>query len=196
MAFASITTIKSRTAVLGAENIDTDQIIAARFLTTTSQDGLGQYAFYDWRYMQDGTLKSDSPLNASDIQERRILVGGANFGCGSSREHAPWALLDFGFRAVISTDIADIFKNNALKNGLLAIEVDRETHEALLATPGVEIEIDLPVQLVRLSNGRTVPFEIEAFAKSCLLNGVDTLGALLAQSEAIAAYERRRTVEG
>jgi 3-isopropylmalate/(R)-2-methylmalate dehydratase small subunit len=186
-----ITVIRSRTAVMPSSNIDTDQIIPARFLTTTTRDGLGAALFADWRYGADGSPNPDFVLNRPEARGCEILVAGRNIGCGSSREHAPWALLDFGFRAVISTEIADIFRNNSLKNGLLPVVVDEATHAWLVANPGAEVEIDLPSTTLRLPDGRSVSFPVEAFARYCLMNGVDELGYLLKQADAIAAYERR-----
>jgi 3-isopropylmalate/(R)-2-methylmalate dehydratase small subunit len=186
-----ITTIHSRTVVLPASNIDTDQIIPARFLTTTTRTGLGKQLFSDWRYAPDGTPKADFVLNQPQATGCQVLVGGRNFGCGSSREHAPWALLDFGFRAVISTEIADIFRNNSLKNGLLPIVVDESTSDWLIANPGSEVSIDLEQATLQLPQGISVNFPIDPFARYCLLNGVDELGFLLQQQERIAAYEQR-----
>ncbi len=186
-----ITTIRSRTAVLPATNIDTDQIIPARFLTTTTRLGLGKQLFADWRYGPDGTPKADFLLNRPEAEGCRILVAGRNFGCGSSREHAPWALLDYGFRAVISTEIADIFRNNSLMNGLLPLVVDEATSRWLIENPGSEVTIDLDATSLRLPNGVEVQFPIDPFARFCLLNGVDELGFLLQQQERIAAYEAR-----
>ena len=186
-----ITVIRSRTAIMPSSNIDTDQIIPARFLTTTTRDGLGAALFADWRYGADGRPNPEFVLNRPEAQGCEILVAGRNIGCGSSREHAPWALLDFGFRAVISTEIADIFRNNSLKNGLLPVVVDEATHAWLVANPGAEVEIDLPSTTLRLPDGRSVSFPVEAFARYCLMNGVDELGYLLKQADAIAAYERR-----
>ena len=184
-----IRTIESRTAVLPFTNIDTDQIIPARFLTTTTKDGLGKQAFADWRYDASGAPNADFLLNKPEAHGCSILVAGRNFGCGSSRAHAPWALLDFGFRAVISTEIADIFRNNSLKNGLLPIVVDEPTHEWLMANPGAQVRIDLESNTLTLPNGKTATFPIEGFARYCLLNGTDELGFLLKQSDAIARYE-------
>ncbi len=189
----AITVIRSRTAVLPIPNVDTDQIIPARFLKTTSREGLGGHLFADWRYERDGSLKADFVLNRPEVTGCRILVAGHNFGCGSSREHAPWALLDHGFSAVVSTQIADIFRSNALKNGLLPVVVDAATHAWLLSHPGAEIVIDLESRIVGLPNGRSVPFPIETFARYCLLNGVDELGFLLSQQDRIAAYERAQS---
>jgi 3-isopropylmalate/(R)-2-methylmalate dehydratase small subunit len=187
-----ITTIRSRTVVLPSTNIDTDQIIPARFLTTTTRTGLGKQLFTDWRYNADGTPKPDFVLNRPEAQGCQFLVAGRNFGCGSSREHAPWALLDYGFRAVISTEIADIFRNNSLKNGLLPVVVDEATSRWLLEHPGAEIEIDLEACTLRLPGGVDVKFTIEAFARYCLLNGVDEFGFLLSKQPQIEAYERSR----
>jgi 3-isopropylmalate/(R)-2-methylmalate dehydratase small subunit len=186
-----ITVIRSRTAVMPSSNIDTDQIIPARFLTTTTREGLGTALFADWRYDAAGLLRPEFVLNRPEARDCQILVAGRNIGCGSSREHAPWALLDYGFRAVISTEIADIFRSNSLKNGLLPVVVDEATHGWLLANPGVEVEIDLGTTTLCLPDGRTLKFPVEAFARYCLMNGVDELGYLLAQGDAITAYERR-----
>ncbi|MEO1015341.1 MAG: 3-isopropylmalate dehydratase small subunit [Pseudomonadota bacterium] len=185
-----ISKITTRTIVLENENVDTDQIIPARFLTTTSRAGLGAHAFADWRYGEDGALKAESPFQEDARDSFGVLVAGHNFGCGSSREHAPWALLDFGFRAVISTKIADIFTGNALKNGLVPVEVDAATHADLMAQPGLEVTIDLEAMRVTTPNGGVnAPFKLEPFARRCLLDGVDPMGAILAQEGAIAAYE-------
>jgi 3-isopropylmalate/(R)-2-methylmalate dehydratase small subunit len=185
-----IRTFSSRTAVLPFTNIDTDQIIPARFLTTTTKEGLGKQAFADWRYDATGAPKTEFVLNRPEAAGCSILVAGRNFGCGSSREHAPWALLDYGFRAVISTEIADIFRNNSLKNGLLPIVVDEQTHAWLLQNPGASVTVDLQTATLTLPNDIAVEFPIEAFARYCLLNGVDELGFLLQQAEAIARYEQ------
>lgn len=188
-----IKSIRSRTVNLPTTDIDTDQIIAARFLTTTSQDGLGVNAFYDLRYNKDGSDNPDFVLNQPDAKGCEILVGGHNFGCGSSREHAPWALLDYGFKAVISTEIADIFRNNSLKNGLLAIIVDKDTHEWLLENPGEEVGIDLETSTMTLSDGKVVEFPMDGFARHCLLEGVDQLGFLQQQAGSIERFEERRS---
>lgn len=182
--------IVSRTAVLPSTDIDTDQIIPARFLRTTTRDGLGKHLFSDWRYNADGSDRSDFVLNQPQSRGCAVLVGGRNFGCGSSREHAPWALLDYGFRAVVSTEIADIFRSNSLKNGLLPIVVDEATHAWLLANPGAEVAIDLEASTLTLPDGRAVQFPVEPFARVCLLNGVDQLGYLLSKDAQISAYER------
>jgi 3-isopropylmalate/(R)-2-methylmalate dehydratase small subunit len=181
--------IESRTVVLARENVDTDQIIPARFLKTTSTKGLGKSLFSDWRYAQDGTPKPDFVLNRPESEGCQVLVAGDNFGCGSSREHAPWALADHGFRAVISTRIADIFKNNALKNGLLPVVLDAASHAKLLAAPGALVRIDVEAQTVTLPDGTSAPFPLDAFSKFCLMNGVDELGFLLEQEAVIAAHE-------
>jgi len=188
-------TLTSRTFVLTQESIDTDQIIPARFLTTTSRAGLGDFAFYDWRYDANGDLKRDAPLNQVNTDECAVLVAGDNFACGSSREHAPWALLDFGFRAVVSTSIADIFTSNALKNGLLPIAVDKETHARLLADPGGRVSIDLDACTLTAGNEPPVRFSVEPFARRCLLDGVDTLGHLLESVPAIEAFEHAHALE-
>jgi 3-isopropylmalate/(R)-2-methylmalate dehydratase small subunit len=182
--------IESRTVVLPYTNIDTDQIIPARFLTTTTKEGLGKLAFADWRYDAAGAPREDFVLNRPEAKGCSILVGGRNFGCGSSREHAPWALHDYGFRAVISTEIADIFRNNSLKNGLLPIVVDETTHQWLLEHPGANVRIDLESNSVTLPTGTRVGFVIEGFARYCLLNGTDELGFLLRQSDAITQFEQ------
>jgi len=187
-----ITTFRSKTVVLPMENIDTDQIIPARFLKVTSKVGIGKHLFADWRYNADGSLRPDFVLNQPEAAGASTLVAGDNFGCGSSREHAPWALVDFGFRAVISTSIADIFRNNALKNGLLPIVVDPSVHAQLLASPGAEITVSLEERSVRLPDGSTVTFAIDPFARYCLMNGVDELGFLLSQDAVITAFEQRQ----
>ena len=185
------TRLTSRTVVMPAADIDTDQIIPARFLTTTTRAGLGAHLFEDWRYDERGAPRTDFVLNRPESAGCRILVAGRNFGCGSSREHAPWALLDHGFRAVVSAGIADIFRNNSLKNGLLPVIVDEPTSAWLLAHPGAELTVDLAGATLALPNGTRVSFPIEAFAQHCLLNGVDELGYLLSRSREIEAFERR-----
>ena len=185
------TTLASRTAVLPGENIDTDQIIPARFLTTTTRSGLGERLFADWRYNEHGAPRAGFVLNQSAAAGCRILVAGRNFGCGSSREHAPWALIGYGFRAVISTEIADIFRNNALKNGLLPVIVEESIAAWLMAHPGTVVTIDVSHGTLALPDGRTASFPLEPFARHCLLEGVDELGFLLARSADIEAFERR-----
>ena len=193
---AHFTSLTSRIVPLPANDVDTDQIIPARFLKAISKDGMGDNLFADWRYNADGTPKKDFVLNKSEYNGAQILLAGDNFGCGSSREHAPWALTGYGFRAVISTSFADIFRNNALKNGLLPIIVDAETHRDLFdlaeESPRAEISIDLKTQTVTLPNGKKVSFPIDGFAKTCLLEGVDELGYLLNFEKQVAAYEAAR----
>jgi 3-isopropylmalate/(R)-2-methylmalate dehydratase small subunit len=184
--------LSSKTVLLPSENVDTDQIIPARFLKVTSKVGIGKHLFADWRYDAAGTPKPDFILNRPEALGATVLVAGDNFGCGSSREHAPWALYDYGFRAVISTSIADIFRNNALKNGLLPIVVDPPVHAKLLATPGATVKISLEEQTLSLEDGTTVKFPIDRFARYCLLNGVDELGFLLKQDAAISQFEAGR----
>jgi 3-isopropylmalate/(R)-2-methylmalate dehydratase small subunit len=178
---------------LATRDIDTDQIIAARFLTTTSSEGLGKYAFYDLRYDKDGNEKSDFILNQPAAEGCSILIGGNNFGCGSSREHAPWALLDHGFKAVISTEIADIFRNNSLKNGLLAIVIDTDSHKRLMASPGEEVLIDVESTTITLPDGQIIKFAMDGFARHCLLEGMDQLGFLQQSSDAIRSFEETRS---
>ena len=180
-------TIEARTLVLEQANIDTDQIIPARFLTTTAANGLAECAFADWRFDASGRERPDNPF--AQRADAEILVAGSNFGCGSSREHAAWALRDFGFRAVLSSEIADIFRANALKNGLLAAEVSPEAHQWLVANPGAQLRIDLQRCCLQLPNGDEHAFELDAFARHCLINGVDQLGYLLSREADIQAYE-------
>lgn len=189
-----ITEIRSRTAVLPLEDVDTDQIIPARFLRTTVREGLGENLFADWRYDSDGEKNASFVLNRPKAQGARILVAGRNFGCGSSREHAPWALLDYGFRAVISTEIADIFRNNSLKNGFLPVVVDAEIHGWLLENPGVELSLDVESRSLSLPDGRVTEFPLESFSRYCLLNGVDQLGFLLNHAGDISRFESRTGV--
>ena len=177
----------SKTLILPQKDIDTDQIIPARFLTVTTKEGFGEKAFYDWRYDEQGNHK-DSVLNKPETKAKKIIVAGHNFGCGSSREHAPWALTDYGFRAVISTEIADIFKSNALKNGLLPIIVSKKTHQKLIAHEQ-ELTIDLEAQAITCADGENIPFDVEPFAKICLLEGIDQLGYLLSKQDKIKKYE-------
>ncbi len=187
-----VRTIRSRTVVMSTTDIDTDQIIPARFLTTTTREGLGASLFHDLRYDENGGLKAGFPLNEPDADGRSILVAGNNFGCGSSREHAPWALLDYGIRAVISTEIADIFRNNSLKNGLVPVVVDPATLAWLLDNPGVELEIDVTSTMLTMPDGRSVEFPLDAFARHCLIEGLDQLGYLRSQLDAIEAFEEQR----
>ncbi|MCL4853778.1 MAG: 3-isopropylmalate dehydratase small subunit [Bryobacteraceae bacterium] len=191
-----LTPFESRLVPLPVDNVDTDQIIPARFLKTISKEGLGDQLFYDWRYDAAGTPKPDFILNQPQGKQGQILLAGDNFGCGSSREHAPWALTQFGFRAVVSTSFADIFKQNSLKNSLLPIVVPRDIHAALFelvsSDPAATIRVDLAAQKIVLPDGREVEFPVDAFAKHCLLEGVDELGFILQQEPAIARYEAQR----
>jgi 3-isopropylmalate/(R)-2-methylmalate dehydratase small subunit len=190
------TNFESRIVPLPINNVDTDQIIPARFLKTTSKQGLDQQLFFDWRYDDKGQPKADFILNRPEVRGAEVLLAGDNFGCGSSREHAPWALTQFGFRAVISTSFADIFRGNSLKNSLLPIVVPPDVHEALFAAvaknPDARVKIDLAAQKLTLPDGRTVEFPVDAFAKQCLLDGVDEMGYILKQDAAIAAFEAGR----
>jgi 3-isopropylmalate/(R)-2-methylmalate dehydratase small subunit len=187
-------TLTSRTIPLPRNDIDTDQIIPARYLKVTDKSGLAEGLFSSWRYLPDGSPNPDFPLNYPEYQGAQILVAGDNFGCGSSREHAPWALAGWGIRAVISTSFADIFRNNALKNGLLPVIVDEKTQKVLLElaedNPSAQVEIDLAAQRLTLQDGSMASFPIDPFSKTCLLEGVDQLGYLLKHEAQIAAYER------
>ena len=189
MTRAPIRLLTGRSVVLGVADVDTDQIIPARFLTGTTRDGLGRRLFADWRYRADGAPITEFALNRPEAQGATVLVAGDNFGCGSSREHAVWALADYGFRAVVSTRFADIFRSNALKNGLLPIALTAASHARFAAAGGREVTVDLEAQTVRLQDGFEDRFAIEPFAKYCLLHGVDELEFLLRGEEAIAAYE-------
>ncbi len=188
----AVTQFKSRTVVLATKDIDTDQIIPARFLTTTTREGLGAHLFADLRSQKDGSNRPEFALNKPESEGCKILVGGNNFGCGSSREHAPWALLDYGFKAIISTGIADIFSNNSLKNGLIPVVVDSDTHQWLLDNPGAELCIDVRASTLTLPDGRVVEFPIDRFARHCLVEGIDQLGYLQQHSDAIGSFEETR----
>ena len=183
------TAFESRLVPFPIDNLDTDQIIPARFLKTISKDGLGDQLFYDWRYDADGKPKPDFILNTPEAKAAKILLAGDNFGCGSSREHAPWALLQYGFRAVISTSFADIFRGNSLKNSLLPIVVPRDVHAELFRNPSATVKVDLAAQTLTLPSGRAVEFPVDGFSKHCLLEGIDELGYILQQSPAIASFE-------
>lgn len=187
-----LNTLHAKLAVFPQADIDTDQIIPARFLTTTERSGLGRHCFADWRFDADGNERPDFPLNAPARRGAGVLLAGHNFGCGSSREHAPWALLDYGIRVVISTGIADIFKGNALNNGLLPIVVSEADWQRLAGRDGAGISVDLQSLRIDPGVGEPIPFEVEAFARRCLLAGVDQLGYLLAQESEIAAFEAGR----
>jgi 3-isopropylmalate/(R)-2-methylmalate dehydratase small subunit len=182
-----------RTVALPINDIDTDQIIPARYLKVTDKSGLGAACFEDWRYNADGSPKPEFPLNKPEHNGAKVLIGGHNFGCGSSREHAPWALIGAGFQAIVSTYFADIFKGNALKNGLLPVIVDEETHRQLISLseedPSIEVTVDLETQTLTLPDGRQVTFPVDNFSRYCLLNGVDQLGFLLGLDEHIIDYE-------
>lgn len=190
------TNFESRVVPLAINNIDTDQIIPARFLKTTSKQGLDRQLFYDWRYDEQGRPKPEFILNQPRAKGAEILLAGDNFGCGSSREHAPWALTQFGFRAVISTSFADIFRNNALKNSLLPIVVPSGVHQALFRAvekdPDAQVQVNLAAQTLTLPDRRVVEFPVDAFSKQCLLEGVDELGYILKQEPVIGAFEARR----
>jgi 3-isopropylmalate/(R)-2-methylmalate dehydratase small subunit len=191
-----VTTFTSRVAPLAIDNIDTDQIIPARFLKTISKVGLGDQLFYDWRYNANGNPKPDFLLNKPEGRAAHVLLAGDNFGCGSSREHAPWALTQYGFKAVISTSFADIFKGNAVKNSLLPIAIPAAAHKKLLAAleadPGATVTVDLAQQQLTLPDGTKVGFPVDEFAKTCMLEGVDELGYILKQESAIAGFEKTR----
>ncbi len=187
-----LTHIKSTTIVLPQTDIDTDQIMPARFLTTTDKEGLGDAAFADWRYDNDGNPKPDFPLNQPGAKDAKVLVAGKNFGCGSSREHAPWGLVDFGFKAVISTQFADIFRNNSLKNGLLPILIQEEPHAWLLANPGAQVAIDVAAASLTLPDGRCIDFPLDGFSQQCLLEGIDQLGFLQAKESDVDTFEQER----
>jgi 3-isopropylmalate/(R)-2-methylmalate dehydratase small subunit len=189
----SIKQLSSRTVVLPATDVDTDQIIPARFLTTTSREGLGANLFHDWRFASDGTPHEDFVLNRPEAKDCTILVAGRNFGCGSSREHAPWALLDYGLRAVISTEIADIFRSNSLKNGFLPIVIDEAAHQWLLENPGAEVSIDVERSTLTLPSGESHDYPIDVFARYCLLEGIDQLGFLQKHDADIRHFEEHRS---
>ena len=192
MTFAHLKTVTSRTLVLPLANIDTDQIMPAKFLSMTTKAGLGEHVFANLRYDEAGEL-TDHELNSEDGKACEILVAGHNFGCGSSREHAPWGLTDYGFRVVISSEIADIFRGNSLKNGLLPIIIDKRAHKWLLDNPGAEVTVDLESCEVRLPrNGGTYSFDVDAFSRHCLMEGVDEMGYLQNQDDAITNYECSR----
>ena len=189
-----LTTLSATCVVLAVDNVDTDQIIPARFLKTTERRGLGTHLFADWRYDEHGEPRPDFILNRPEARDAEILIAGRNFGCGSSREHAPWALMDFGFRAVVSTGFADIFRNNALKIGLLPVTLTPASHERLVAlvttAPATRLTLDLAAQTATVPSAFEERFPIDAFAKHCLLRGVDQLGFLLQAEAAISDYER------
>ena len=184
--------INSKILVLPNKDVDTDQIIPARFLTTTSKDGLGKHLFHDWRYEENGDKKPDFVLNKHGNKKIEILVAGNNFGCGSSREHAPWALTDYGFRAVISSKIADIFKSNALKNGLLPIVVSEKILNTIMDKPDSELSICVQSSKITLPNNDIVEYEIDEFSKFCLIEGIDQLGFIQRNNSSIVEFEEKR----
>ncbi len=186
-----ITGIVSATVLLDADDVDTDQIIPARFLSGTTRDGLGAGLFADWRRDREGRLREDFPLNRPEAEGARVLVAGRNFGCGSSREHAAWALRDAGFEAVISTSFADIFRGNAVRNGLVPVEVDAAAHAALTANPGARVTIDVTEGTVELPDGGTARFTLDPFARRCLTTGLGPFEFLLSHLETIARHEER-----
>ena len=181
----------SKTVVLSVNDIDTDQIIPARFLTVTTKDGLGDGLFADWRFDEDGNKVEQFPLNQDKSDGRSILISGSNFGCGSSREHAPWALVDYGFKAILSTSFADIFRNNALKNGLLPLTVSEEFHAMLTENEGIEVTVSLEKMMIHASNGVKEAFDLEPFSRYCLMNGIDQLGFIMNHEEQINAFENK-----
>jgi 3-isopropylmalate/(R)-2-methylmalate dehydratase small subunit len=192
MLMGKIIKFSAQTVNLPNEDIDTDQIIPARFLAQASSfEDIGKDLFADWRYEKTGELKQDFVLNQPEASEAEVLVAGNNFGCGSSREHAPWALVDFGFKAIISTSFADIFQNNALKNGLIPIVVDRKTHQWLLDHPATMVTIDLDVMELSLENGNSVPFPIEPFSRYCLMSDINQLDYILRHDAEITAFENK-----
>ena len=189
---AKFTSLESKFVTMGVDNVDTDQIIPARFLKTISKVGLGDQLFNDWRYNADGSEKPEFILNQPASKTKQVLLAGDNFGCGSSREHAPWALTQYGFRALISTSFADIFRQNSLKNGLVPIIVPKDISAWLFEHPESSVKIDLAAQTLTIEDGRSVTFPVDAFAKHCLLEGVDELGYILKQESAIKAFEAQR----
>ena len=189
---AGFRTLSSASVVLRQTNIDTDQIIPARFLSTTERAGLGRNAFNDWRWQADGSPVADFAFNQPHNAGRSILLAGRNFGCGSSREHAPWALTDLGLRAIVSSEIADIFRNNSLKNGLVPVVLPEATVQALMQRPDDELVVDVAAKELRTPDGSAFSFPLDAFAQTCLLQGVDELGYLLARHTDIERYEATR----
>jgi 3-isopropylmalate/(R)-2-methylmalate dehydratase small subunit len=191
--------IRGRAVAIPHADIDTDQIIPARYLKVTDKEGLGEALFCDWRFDANGSEVPNFPLNRPEARRATILIAGHNFGCGSSREHAPWALLGYGFKAIISTQFADIFRENALKNGLVPVVLDRETHERLIDLTArespPELEIDIAAQILTMPDGTHASFPLDPFSKTCLLEGIDELGYLLSQEQAIAEFERGREMQ-
>lgn len=188
-----VSRVSSKTLLLPQKDIDTDQIIPARYLTTTDKAGLGDAIFAEWRYDKNGGPVADFPLNKPGAKDCQVLVAGNNFGCGSSREHAPWGLVDFGFQAVISTQIADIFRNNSLKNGLVPVIVNQDIHDWLMANPGAEVVVDVAARTLTLPDGRGVEFPLDGFSRHCLLEGIDQLGYLISRADEITRFEENRS---
>ncbi|TQV75292.1 3-isopropylmalate dehydratase small subunit [Aliikangiella marina] len=187
----SLKQVETIAAVLPIENIDTDQIIPAEYLKITTKEGLGQHVFSNWRYDSEGGLEQGFVLNCRPTNSAKVLIAGDNFGCGSSREHAPWALTDFGIKVVISSSIADIFRNNAVKNGLLPIVVDSNTHQELLQSNGERIKVDIVQQSIHV-NGMIYQFKLEPFTRYCFLNGLDQLDFLFKHEQQISDFESRQ----
>jgi len=187
-------TLTSRTVFLLQDNVDTDQIIPARYLKTTSREGLGQHLFADWRRDAAGQARPEFVLNGPQAQGAAVLVAGRNFGCGSSREHAVWALRDYGFRAVVALSFADIFRNNALKNAVVPVQIEPDAHARLVAAGGGEVTVDLVSSRITLPDRTSSPFPLEPFSRHCLIEGVDELAYLIAQEADIAAHERRNRI--
>ncbi len=184
-------TVESGTFNLPVDNIDTDQIIPGLFLTTTERDGLGKFCFHSWRFDENGDERADNPLRNWDPDTQQVLVAGSNFGCGSSREHAPWALLDYGFKAVISTQFADIFRNNSLKNGLLPVQVDDRVVEFLLANPGQLVRIEISNNTLTVEGFGEFEFPLDPFSAYCLTRGIDQLDFILENEQEISSYEQQ-----
>lgn len=182
--------VESHTFCLPVNNIDTDQIIPGQFLTTTEREGLGRFCFYSWRFDENGSERPDNPFNALDSSSQQVLVAGSNFGCGSSREHAPWALLDFGFKAIISSQFADIFRNNSLKNGLLPVRVDESVAEYLLENPGKQVRIDIRSSTLSVEGLGEFQFPLDPFSAYCLTRGIDQLDFLLENEQKISQFEQ------
>lgn len=189
----NIIEFKSKTIVLAVNDIDTDQIIPARYLTVTTKEGLGEGLFSDWRFDDTGNKIEEFPLNQVKSEGCTTLIAGSNFGCGSSREHAPWALVDYGFKAIISTSFADIFRNNSLKNGLLPITVSEGFHKMLIENEGIELTISLEKMIIQSTNEMSESFNLEPFSRYCLMNGIDQLGFIMSHEKQINEYENKES---
>ena len=189
----NIIEFKTKTIVLAVNDIDTDQIIPARYLTVTTKEGLGEGLFSDWRFDDTGNKIEDFPLNQAKSEGCTTLIAGSNFGCGSSREHAPWALVDYGFKAIISTSFADIFRNNSLKNGLLPITVSEGFHKMLIENEGIELTISLEKMIIQSTNEMSESFNLEPFSRYCLMNGIDQLGFIMSHEKQINEYENKES---